>query len=88
MIKGTDELKKQFEECFENNLTLRQMWFIVKLAKLVRLRCRNNAAFNNAFNDIFGGVFTFREIIKTKPALEGEVGETYKGLEIVPVIVE
>lgn len=88
MIKGADELKKQFEECFENNLTLRQMWFIVKVAKLARFRCRHNTAFNNAFNEIFGGRFTFREVTKTKPAPEGEIGESYKGLDIKPVAVE
>ena len=34
-------------------LTLDQLWAIVKIAKHVRLRARNNTAFNNYMNRIF-----------------------------------
>ena len=34
-------------------LTLEQLWAIVKIAKHVRLRARNNTAFNNYMNRIF-----------------------------------
>jgi len=34
-------------------LTLKQLWAITKIAKHVRLRARNNTAFNNYMNKLF-----------------------------------
>lgn len=70
-------LKKELNEQFKD-LTPRQMWAIVKLCKWVRLRARNNSAFNNVFNNIFrDSGFSFREVTKTK-----KDGTTYPGLQI------
>lgn len=44
------EVAKEFEEVFGRpitDITVRQMWWLVKFAKQVRSRCRSNAALNN-----------------------------------------
>ncbi len=59
-----------------NKLTTEQLWAIVKLCKYVRLRARNNAAFNNLFNQVFPYA-TFSQV--TKQRLDGSY---YPGLKI------
>ncbi len=73
---GEPELRKEFEEVFGQPLTLRQLWAIVKLSKRVRLRARNNAAFNNLFSRLFPYA-SFRQVTKTNTA-----GRSYPGLSI------
>ena len=58
------------------NLSPAQLWTIVKIAKWIRLRARNNSAFNNVMNTLFPYA-TFRQVTKTK-----EDGTTYPGLQI------
>lgn len=58
------------------SLSPAQLWTIVKLAKWIRLRARNNSAFNNVMNQLFPNA-TFRTVTKTKPD-----GTTYPGLQI------
>lgn len=77
MYQSVERLRKEFEEHFGNNISYRQMWFIVKVAKGVRSYCRSNAAFNNYFNGIFGKAARFEQVTKTKPN-----GEHYQGLEV------
>lgn len=55
-------LKSELAEQFPD-LTLRQLWTIVKLVKRVRKFARNNAAFNNLMNRLFPD-FEFREVKK------------------------
>lgn len=74
-------MKKLFKELIqeflgERKLTARELWALVKICKHVRLRCRNNAAFNNAFNSAFPYA-TFRQVNKTRAD-----GSTYPGLQI------
>jgi len=66
------------EWCEEKGITsLRDLWMLVKLCKHVRMRCRNNAAFNNFFNRIFPNA-TFDQVPKVNAR-----GEQYKGLRIM-----
>lgn len=78
MNQVAERLKKEFEELWnKGELTYRQMWFIVKLAKGTRNYCRSNKAFNNFFGQIFGDDFAFKQVTKTKPD-----GEKYEGLQV------
>jgi hypothetical protein len=84
MYDTAEKLHEECKELFPDNGTLstqqlsqRQLWFIVKVAKGARLYCRTNTAFNNFFNSIFQGVARFRQVEKTKPG-----GDTYEGLFI------
>ena len=84
MYDTADTLHKECMELFPDNgiaapqrLTLRQIWFIVKVAKGVRLYCRSNKAFNNFFDSIFKGVAVFEQVVKVKPG-----GDKYEGLQI------
>ena len=71
-------MKQAFREAFpEGNITNRQLWFLVRFAKFARKRCVSNVAFNNAANEIFGDVASFREVTKTK-----KDGTKYPGLKI------
>lgn len=77
-FEGT-QLATEFEKAFGTPITEatpQQLWFLTKLAKHVRLRARNNAAFNNYMNSNFRGA-RFRQVTKTR-----EDGTTYPGLEI------
>ena len=51
MINFTgNELREEFEEVFGfpiEKLNVRMLWWLVKFAKHIRGRCRNNAALNN-----------------------------------------
>lgn len=67
-------MQKEFEENF-GKLTGKQLWVLIKFAKQVRLRCRNNTAFNNFCNMNFPHA-RFKQITKTGPK------GTYEGLSI------
>lgn len=76
------DFKKLMEEAFGPNLTLAQLWALVKFAKNARLRCRNNTAFNNMMGRAFPYA-TFRTVTKSRPSrtMPGTM-EQYPGLEI------
>lgn len=57
-----------------NKLTAEQIWWLVKFAKHVRGRCRNNSAFNNYMNRNFNA--KFKEVPKEYQ------GRKYLGLSI------
>ena len=69
-------IKEALEAAFGSNLTAQQLWALVKFAKNARLRCRNNAAFNNMMSRVFPHA-TFRQIQKIRTD-----GSTYPGLQI------
>ena len=69
-------------ENFGAELTAKQLWALTKFAKNVRLRCRNNTAFNNFMNRTFPHA-TFRQVTKSRPSrYNPAVMESYPGLEI------
>ena len=72
------QVKERLDAAFPNGFNADQLWAIVNYAKLVRLRCRSNAAFNNAANTIFtkSGA-TFRQVTK-----QHADGTPYPGLSI------
>jgi hypothetical protein len=85
-FEGT-QLQKEFDEAFAklgrlnkeieiSDLSPRQLWWLTKFAKHVRLRCRNNAAFNNYMNRSFPHA-KFQEVQK-----ERKDGTKYMGLQI------
>lgn len=57
--------------------TAKQLWAITKFAKYVRLRARNNSAFNNLMNAAFPHA-KFRQVTKFK-----KDGSSYPGLDII-----
>lgn len=63
-------------ESILGTLTLQQLWAITKIAKHVRLRARNNVAFNNYMNKIFPYA-KFTTVNKTRAD-----GTIYPGLKI------
>ena len=72
------DARDQFQQAFGfpvEELTATQLWWITKFAKHVRMRARNNAAFNNYCNQVFAPS-RFKEVNKTGPR------GPYKGLEI------
>lgn len=72
-----DEMEKNF-----GKLTLPQLWALVKFSKNVRLRCRNNAAFNNFCNQTFPHA-RFQQVTKTRPnRYNPTLIESYPGLQI------
>ena len=71
------EMKKMFDDAFPGVvMNTRQLWALTLFAKHVRLRARNNSAFNNLMNAVFVHA-KFKQVTKTKPD-----GSTYPGLEI------
>lgn len=81
-MRNIADLKKEMEEAFGQELTLRQLWALVKFAKHVRLRARNNAAFNNFANAMFPYA-SFRQVTKQRPSRYNPgVMESYPGLSI------
>lgn len=76
--KSETTLLKEFAENF-GELTPRQLWTLVKFAKHIRLRARNNTAFNATAGRIFPYA-KFRTVSKTRENY-GRI-ETYPGLEI------
>jgi hypothetical protein len=81
-MRNVSDLKKEIEEQLGTSLTTRQLWAIVKLSKHVRLRCRNNAAFNNCMNQLFPYA-RFQQVTKTRKNRFTGLDETYPGLSIV-----
>jgi len=79
-------MNRDFKSLMAENfgeLNARQLWALVKFAKNVRLRCRNNSAFNNFMNATFPNA-TFRQVAKTRPnRFDPSQMEVYPGLEIV-----
>ena len=82
-MRNISDLKAEFEKEFGTALTVRQLWILVKICKWVRLRCRNNSAFNNFMNGIFAPHASFRTVTKTHPPGHHKAGQTYPGLSIV-----
>jgi hypothetical protein len=77
MMKITSQAKAEIDAAFPEGLTPAQIWLVVKIAKHVRLRCRNNAAFNNWFNSVFPA-YRFRQVPKKRAD-----GSPYEGLQIM-----
>lgn len=79
--------KTDFKQLMAENfgeLTATQLWALTKFAKNVRLRCRNNNAFNNFMNQTFPHA-QFRTVTKTRPArypCTPGLMESYPGLQI------
>lgn len=73
-----ENLRKAIQEAFGDTSTLntKQLWALVKLSKYVRLRARNNAAFNNLFSALFPHA-QFKQVNKTRAD-----GSSYIGLSI------
>ena len=71
-----EQVKQEIETNFGANLTPKQLWALVKFAKHVRLRCRNNNAFNNFANRVFPYA-KFEQVNKTR-----KDGTSYPGLRI------
>lgn len=69
-------LADDFARLFGAKLTAEQLWLLTKFAKYVRLRARNNAAYNNFASRVFPYA-TFRQVNK-----ERADGSTYPGLSI------
>jgi len=67
-----EKIKQEFEVGF-GRLTTKQLWILVKLAKYVRLRCRNNVAFNNFFSRLFPYA-SFNQVKKVNPDLSEYFG--------------
>lgn len=73
--RDAKELKGEFEKEF-GHLNARQLWLIVRFAKVARRSCRQNTAFNNFASAVFDYA-TFRQVEKVSPS-----GKTYLGLEV------
>lgn len=69
-------LKNALDSAFKEPLNAQQLWALTKLSKHVRLRARNNSAFNSLMNSLFPQA-SFRTVTKTK-----HNGEQYPGLQI------
>jgi hypothetical protein len=80
-MRNTQEVQNQVEKLFPN-LSGEAIWFLVKMAKHVRLRCRNNAAFNNWMNATFGKQFRFNTVTKKRKNRATGFEESYPGLQI------
>lgn len=77
-------MNDNFETLIKENfgeLNARQLWALVRFSKNVRLRCRNNAAFNNFCNRTFPYA-QFKTVTKTRTNRVSGLPETYPGLEI------
>lgn len=73
-----EQFKKDIKEAFPDGLTFRQIWFIVKFAKVVRKFARNNSALYNLCNMTFRDTARFFEVEK----ISTRDGKPYKGLKI------
>lgn len=72
------DAREEFEKLFGfsiDTLNPNQIWWLVKLSKHVRGRCRNNSAFNNYFSQIF-------KKAKFKTIPKEYKGRVYNGLQI------
>ncbi len=73
------ELQDEFKAAFGKDikeLSVQQIWWLVKVAKHCRGRCRSNAALTNYLNKNFIG-HTFRQV-----SAETQDGKEYDKLEI------
>ena len=77
MYDTADKLREEYNELFKDGLSFRQLWWIVKICKAVRLYCRSNVAFDNFLNSVFKGKAEFRQVPK-----QDTQGREYTGLEI------
>lgn len=77
MYDSAEKLREEFRELFKDGLNFRQIWWLVKVCKAVRLYCKSNAAFDNFFNYVFKGMAEFRQVPK-----QDSQGKGYTGLEI------
>lgn len=80
-MKDITQLKSKIEKYIGDKLTVDQLWCLVLLSKHVRLRCRNNVAFNNFMNSMFPYA-RFRVVQKTKINKYTGKEEKYDGLRI------
>jgi hypothetical protein len=76
-------IKDLIPELFgDRKLTLQELWAFVKILRIARLRCRNNAALNNQLGAAFPHA-RFRQVQKQRPSrYNPAVMESYPGLEI------
>lgn len=81
-MADTTQLKASLEKAFGNDLTGDQLWALVKLSKHVRLRARNNSAFNNLFNSLFPNA-QFKTVTKERKNHRTGQMESYPGLSII-----
>jgi hypothetical protein len=81
-MKDPRELKTVIETAFPTQFNIRQLWALVLLCKFVRLRARNNSAFNNLFNTLFGYA-RFKQVTKTRSD-----GTSYPGLDVAVITTE
>ena len=72
-----DKIESALNEAFGPEPSIQQLWALTLFAKHVRMRCRNNTAFNNFMNRIYKHV-KFQEVTK----INEQTGERYEGLEI------
>lgn len=76
------DFQKVMADAFGTELTGEQLWALTKFAKNVRLRCRNNAAFNNFMNATFPHA-RFQQVTKQRPSrYNPSIMESYPGLQI------
>lgn len=75
MKQSPEQFRNDFEQEF-GKLTITKLWLLVKFAKYVRLRCRNNSAFNNFCNAVFPHAH-FKQVEKKR-----NDGTSYPGLSI------
>lgn len=71
------EIGKQLEQIVGRNLTVHELWQIVKLCKLCRRSCRHNTAFNAAMSAAFPYA-QFQQVQKFNKV----TNKTYEGLKI------
>jgi len=74
------KLKQEFVEQF-GELTAKQLWVLTNFAKRVRLRARNNSAYNNLCNRLFPYA-QFQQVTKSRVNYRTKLPETYPGLQI------
>lgn len=77
MDEKANKLRAEYKELFKDNLTFRQLWWVVKMMKAARMYCRSNVAFNNFMNSVFKDVAQFRQVER-----EGPAGKKYPGLAV------
>ncbi len=77
MYESAAKFRKEFKELFNDGMTPKQVWWLVKMMKSARLYCRSNVAFNNFMNAVFRDVAEFRQVPK-----QDAQGKGYTGLEI------
>lgn len=66
----------------DRKLTLQELWALVKILRVVRMRCRNNVALNNQLNSAFPYA-RFTTVTKERPSrYNPSVKEKYLGLQI------